>query len=77
MNTGLAAAARPLPLPKAGAPADVAGAIQAALDSPETSRRMAAEGQVAVLKRYSVARLLRDMAVLYRELLARRASPNS
>ena len=54
----------------ARSPEETAQAIQAALDSPETSRRMAAEGQVTVLKRYSVARLLGDMAALYRELLA-------
>ena len=41
------------------------------MDSPDLSLRMATEGQATVLTRYSVARLLRDMAALYRELLAR------
>jgi len=49
---------------------ETARAIQAALESPQTSRRMAAEGQAAVLTRYSVSRLLGDVAALYRELLA-------
>ena len=31
---------------------------------------MATEGRATVLRRYSVARLLNDMAALYRELLA-------
>ncbi len=57
----------------ARSPEETAQAIQAAFDSPATALRMAAEGQVAVLKRYSVARLLEDMATLYRELLARHA----
>ena len=55
----------------ARSPKETARAIQAALDSPEASHRMAAEGRAAVLKRYSVARLLADMAALYRDLLAR------
>jgi len=45
-----------------------ARAIQAALDSPQGSH-MAADGRAAVLGRYSVARLLSDVAALYRELL--------
>jgi glycosyltransferase involved in cell wall biosynthesis len=53
----------------ARSPEETARAIQAVFDSPEVSRRMAAEGQAAVLKGYSVARLLGDMAALYRELL--------
>ena len=58
----------------ARSPKETARAIQAALESPAVSRRMAAEGQTAVLKGYSVARLLGDMATLYRQLLARRAA---
>lgn len=50
---------------------EVAKAIGAALDSPASSLRMAAEGQAMALARYSVARLLNDMAGLYRELLQR------
>jgi glycosyltransferase involved in cell wall biosynthesis len=50
-------------------PEDTARAIKATLDSPEPSHRMAAAGQATVLKQYSVARLLDDMAALYRALL--------
>ena len=56
----------------ARSPAEAARAIQAVLDSPEISRRMATDGRATVLTRYSVARLLLDVAVLYRELLARK-----
>lgn len=49
----------------------IARALQSALDSPEGPRRMAAEGRAMVLRRYSLERLLEDMAGLYCELLAR------
>ena len=49
---------------------ETAQAIVRALDSRDASHRMAAEGQSWVLKRYSVTRLLDDMAALYRDLLA-------
>lgn len=49
----------------------IALAIKTALDSPDAAHRVAAAGQAAVLTRYAVARLLRDMAELYRGLLAR------
>lgn len=52
-------------------PGETAGAIQAALGSAWTSGPMAGEGRAMVLKRHSVARLLDDMAALYRELLSR------
>jgi glycosyltransferase involved in cell wall biosynthesis len=55
----------------ARSPAGVAKAIGEALDVSGNSFRMTAEGRAAVLKRYSLARLLDDMAALYRELLAR------
>jgi glycosyltransferase involved in cell wall biosynthesis len=54
----------------ARSPKQMARAIQAVLDSPETSHQVAARGQAAVLSAYSVARLLNDMASLYRALLA-------
>jgi glycosyltransferase involved in cell wall biosynthesis len=54
--------------------AAVARAIQAALDSRESALAMAAAGQTVVLKRYSVNRLLDDMAALYRELLSQASS---
>ncbi len=54
----------------ARSPAGLAKAIGEALDASENSLRMTAEGRAAVLKRYSLARLLDDMAALYRELLA-------
>lgn len=54
----------------ARSPAVMARAIQEALDSPQTSHRMAAAGQARVLKSYSLARLLDDAATLYRGLLA-------
>lgn len=57
----------------ARSPEEVARAIRAGLDSPSFSGRMAANGQALVLERYSVARLLKDMAALYRELLTERA----
>lgn len=53
----------------ARSPDQIAHAIQSALDSPESSLRMATVGRAAVLTHYSVARLLGDMAALYRELL--------
>jgi glycosyltransferase involved in cell wall biosynthesis len=52
----------------------IARAIQSVLDSTDAARRIAAEGQVTVLQRYSVARLLDDMATLYRGLLPQDAS---
>lgn len=66
----LLAAGRFGALVAARSPGEMARAIEAALNSPESSHRMALEGQAAVLKDYSVARLLGDMAILYRELLA-------
>lgn len=57
----------------ARSPEEIARAIRAALDSPALSDRMAAKGQARVLERYSVARLLKDMAALYRHLLTERA----
>ena len=51
---------------------ELAEAIRVVLDSVETSHRMAAAGQAAVLGRYSVARLLKDMSALYSELLVRK-----
>ena len=50
-------------------PVETARAIHEALNSPAASHRTAAERQGMVLERYSVARLLHDMAALYRELL--------
>jgi glycosyltransferase involved in cell wall biosynthesis len=47
----------------------VARAILAALDSNASAMAMAAAGQATVLTRYSVNRLLDDMAALYRDLL--------
>ncbi len=48
----------------------VARAILGVLEDPTGSRARAQAGQAMVLKRYSVNRLLDDMAGLYRELLA-------
>jgi hypothetical protein len=48
----------------------VARAILGVLEDPAGSRARAQAGQAMVLKRYSVNRLLDDMAGLYRELLA-------
>jgi len=53
----------------ARSPEQMARAIQIAMDSPESSLRLAAEGRAEVLRRYSKGRLLGDMAALYRELL--------
>lgn len=53
----------------AQSPEQIARAIRTALDSPEAADRVAAVGRAAVLRRYSVARLLDDMAALYRGLL--------
>lgn len=53
----------------AGSAERIALAITAVLESPEVALNMAAEGQTTVLRRYSVERLLNDMAALYRELL--------
>lgn len=61
-------------LVKAGAAEEVARAVQAALNAPEDARRMAAAGQLMVLKRYSVTRLLDDMTALYRDLLPHEAN---
>jgi glycosyltransferase involved in cell wall biosynthesis len=52
-------------------PEAVARAIGAILAAPEASARGAAEHRAVVIRRYSVDRLLGDMASLYRELLAR------
>lgn len=49
----------------------LADAIQEVLRSPAAAAEMADLGQQAVLTRYSVNRLLGDMAVLYRDLLAK------
>jgi len=49
-------------------PAALAGAIVATLRTPPDTRR----AQAAMLERYSIDRLSRDLAGLYRELLARR-----
>lgn len=49
---------------------ETADAIKAALSAPELAERMSSVGRAAVLERYSKARLLREMASLYRELLA-------
>ena len=57
-------------------PAETSAAIRAALQSPEQASRLAENGQTAVLARYSVGRLLSDMASLYRELLARGGRPS-
>jgi len=62
-------------LVKAGSAEETARAIQGVIDAPEASRRMASEGQAMVLRRYSVTRLLDDMASLYRDLLAERGHP--
>ncbi len=56
----------------AQSPIEMAAAIRAALEASEAPGYLASEGQAAVLRRYSVTRLLDDMAMLYRELL----SPN-
>jgi len=61
-------------LVKASSGDEVARAVLGFLDAPEDARRMAAEGQAMVLKRYSVNRLLDDMTVLYRSLLPHGAS---
>jgi len=53
----------------AQSPEQIARAIQSSLDLPEAAHRVAAAGRAAVLSRYSVVRLLDDMAALYRELL--------
>lgn len=50
-------------------PQETARAILEALRAPESAARRAAEGRTSVLARYTVDRLLQDMAVLYRELL--------
>ena len=55
----------------ARSPVETARAVHAILNSPSASPRTAAERQAMVLERYSVARLLHDMAALYRELLTR------
>lgn len=52
---------------------ETARAILSALVSPNESRLMAAAGQTMVLKQYSVARLLDDMARLYGDLLLLRS----
>lgn len=57
----------------ARSPEETARAIRAALDSPSSAARMAADGQTQVAERYSVARLVKDMATLYRQLLTERA----
>jgi len=49
-------------------PAALAGAIVTTLRTPPDTRR----AQAAMLERYSIDRLSRDLAGLYRELLARR-----
>lgn len=53
----------------ARSPEETARVIRATLDSPTDSGRRAEEGQACVLKRYSVFRLLDDMATLYQDLL--------
>jgi glycosyltransferase involved in cell wall biosynthesis len=50
-------------------PEETAVAIRTALDPLGSAQRMALEGQAAVLRRYSVNRLLDDMATLYKDLL--------
>ncbi len=55
----------------ARSPEHLARAIQTAMSSPDSSLQMTSAGRAMVLTRYSVARLLGDMAKLYRELLAR------
>lgn len=52
-------------------PEAAAQAVCSTLDSSGAAHRRAREGQLSVLARYSVDRLLRDMATLYRGLLAR------
>jgi glycosyltransferase involved in cell wall biosynthesis len=56
----------------ARSPRETALAMGTALDNLQTSRRTAALGQAAVLKRYRVSRLLDDISCLYRDLLARK-----
>ena len=56
----------------ARSPEAVARAISEFLGTPEASDRGAAERQANVVRRYSVVRLLNDMASLYRELLGRK-----
>ncbi len=58
----------------ARSPEAVARAISTALDTTERPDRNAVERQANVVRRYSVARLLDDMASLYRELLARKGA---
>ncbi|MBX7134662.1 MAG: glycosyltransferase [Fimbriimonadaceae bacterium] len=57
----------------AGSAERTAQAIEAVLSSPVVALQMATVGQDTVLKRYSVERLLNDMAALYREQLTQRA----
>ena len=53
-----------------GEPASLAQAILDTLQESEASRHRAEAGRQHVLKRYSADRLVRDLDVLYRELLA-------
>jgi|GEM_PF-158530 len=56
------------------APGDVraiADALVRLADAPDERRRMGEAGRAAVLERYSIPRLVRDVDALYRELLAR------
>jgi hypothetical protein len=48
----------------------LAEAIVETLEQSEAARRRALAGREYVLKRHSVARLVRDVDALYRELLA-------
>ena len=73
MNARLLEGGRFGALVSSRSPEETARAIQDALDSPAASLTMARLGRAAVLEGYSVNRLLKDMADLYRELLARPA----
>ena len=55
-------------------PREVAGAITTVIASPDAARAQAAAGRTIVLRRYSVQRLIDDVAELYRSLLCARTN---
>jgi glycosyltransferase involved in cell wall biosynthesis len=57
-----------------GDPAALARAIAAALNDPAAAQARARQGRAHVLEHHAVARLVRDMDSLYRELLAARST---
>jgi len=61
----------------AGDPARLASAIVDALQRSKDAQARALAGQRYVLARHSVARLIEDMDVLYRELLAEKGIPHA